>query len=82
MKHQIITLLLLVVTIIACSTTTTKKENKVVVKKKQSYFEYIDSLNKELDSLTALGEYILVRGSDRNYDTIIDHVRYIYTTDE
>ena len=59
-----------------------KKDNKVEVKKGQSYFEYIDSINKELDSLTALGEYILVRGSDRNYDTIIDHVRYIYTTEE
>lgn len=59
-----------------------KKDNKVVVKKMQSYFEYIDSINKILDSLTAEGCYILVRGSDRDYDTIIDHVRYIYTTDE
>lgn len=37
---------------------------------------------KRLDSLTAQGEYILQRGADRNYDTIIDHVHYIYTTEE
>lgn len=42
----------------------------------------MDELNEELDSLTAQGEYILVRGSDRNYDTIINHVHYIYTTEE
>lgn len=37
---------------------------------------------KCLDSLTAQGEYILQRGADRNYDTIIDHVHYIYTTEK
>ena len=37
---------------------------------------------KRLDSLTAQGEYILQRGADRNYDTIIDHVHYIFTTEE
>lgn len=37
---------------------------------------------KRLDSLTAQGEYILQRGAERNYDTIIDHVHYIYTTEE
>lgn len=41
-----------------------------------------EDLEKRLDSMTAQGEYILVRGSKRNYDTIIDHVRYIYTTEE
>ena len=41
----------------------------------------VDELNKHLDSLTALGEYCLVRGSEREYDTIIDHVRYIFVKD-
>lgn len=47
-----------------------------------TYDEYMRRLRKELDSLTKEGEYVLVRGSDRNYDTIIDHVRYRHITDE
>lgn len=42
----------------------------------------MEERDKIMDSLTALGCYILVRGSDRNYDTIIDHTHYIYTTEE
>lgn len=39
-------------------------------------------LDSMLDSLTAEGEYCLVRGSDREYDTIIDHIRYRYVKEE
>lgn len=41
-----------------------------------------EELERELDSMTAAGAGIIVRGSDRRYDTIIDHVRYIYITEE
>lgn len=44
--------------------------------------EYMRRLNAYLDSMTREGEYVLVRGSDRNYDTIIEHVRYRHITDE
>lgn len=37
---------------------------------------------ERVDLMTAEGEYILVRGADRNYDTIIDHFRYRFTTEE
>lgn len=47
-----------------------------------TYDEYMRRLTRELDSLTKEGEYVLVRGSDRNYDTIIDHVRYKHITDK
>lgn len=47
-----------------------------------TYDEYMRRIHAYLDSMTKEGEYVLVRGSDRNYDTIIDHVRYKYITDE
>lgn len=47
-----------------------------------TYDEYISRLNKELDSMTKAGDYFIIRGSDRNFDTIIEHVRYRYITDE
>ena len=81
MKQIILLILLSFVLLVGCGESK-KDNNKVVQHKKQSYKEYVDSINRELDSLTAEGCYILVRGSDRNYDTIIDHVHYIYTTDE
>lgn len=45
-----------------------------------TYQEYMQQIDKSLDSMTKNGEYILVRGSNRNYDTIIDHIRYKYVT--
>lgn len=47
-----------------------------------TYDEYMRRIHAYLDSMTKEGEYVLVRGSDRNYDTIIDHVRYKHITDE
>ena len=47
-----------------------------------SLYYTLDDMNRQLDSLNAQGEYILQRGADRNYDTIIDHVHYIYTTEK
>lgn len=47
-----------------------------------SLYYTLDDINRHLDSLNAKGEYILQRGADRNYDTIIDHVHYIYTTEK
>lgn len=47
-----------------------------------TYDEYISRLNKELDSMTKAGDYFIIRGADRNYDTIIEHVRYRCITDE
>lgn len=47
-----------------------------------TYEEYMRRLEASLDSMTKAGEYVLVRGSDRNYDTIIGHVRYKHITDE
>lgn len=42
----------------------------------------MEELDRELDSLNAKGEYCLVRGADRDLDTVIDHVHYIFTTEE
>lgn len=47
-----------------------------------TYDEYMRRLNKELDSMTKAGDYFIIRGSDRNFDTIIEHVRYRYITDK
>lgn len=47
-----------------------------------TYDEYMRRLNKELDSMTKAGDYFIIRGADRNYDTIIEHVRYRCITDE
>lgn len=47
-----------------------------------TYDEYIRRLNRELDSMTKAGDYFIIRGSDRNFDTIIEHVRYRYITDK
>lgn len=38
--------------------------------------------NKYIDSLTAAGATILVRGADSTYDTIIDHFRYTFIKDK
>ncbi len=51
------------------------KKSKGVTKKRRGYS--VDELNAELDSLTAQGEYMLVRGSDREYETIVGHIKYI-----
>ena len=56
------------------------KKSKGVTKKRRGYS--VDELNAHLDSLTAQGEYMLVRGSDREYETIVGHIRYIYVKDE
>ena len=45
-------------------------------------YRTLEDINRELDSLTAEGEYCLVRGAERNLDTIIDHIHYIFTTEE
>lgn len=42
----------------------------------------MEEKDRELDSMNAHGEYMLVRGAKRNYDTIIDHVHYKYITDK
>lgn len=47
-----------------------------------SLYYTLDDMNRQLDSLNAKGYGILQRGADRNYDTIIDHVHYIYTTEK
>jgi hypothetical protein len=40
-------------------------------------------INHELDSMTAAGHYILSRGSDREYDTIImNNIRVRFIKDE
>lgn len=64
---------------IGCSKKQDQIENNEPVK---ISFQSLTDLDKELDSLNALGEYCLVRGSDREYDTIIDHIRYKYVKDE
>lgn len=47
-----------------------------------SLYYTLDDMNRQLDSLNAKGCGIIQRGADRNYDTIIDHVHYIYITEE
>lgn len=42
----------------------------------------IEEIDRDLDSLTAKGVCIIIRGADKYCDTIIDHVRYIYTTEK
>ena len=42
----------------------------------------LDDINRELDSMTAAGQALIIRGSDREYDTIIDHVRYRFIKEE
>lgn len=38
--------------------------------------------NDYIDSLTEAGYYVLIRGADRNYDTIVDNIRYKYIIDK
>lgn len=37
---------------------------------------------ERLDSMNALGHSYLVRGSERNLDTIVNHLQITYTTDK
>lgn len=39
-----------------------------------------DEKNHWFDSMNAEGMGIIIRGADRNYDTIIDHIQYFCTT--
>lgn len=57
-----------------CHVTENKPHNKE--------YRTSDEINQELDSLNALGEGLVVRGSDSAYDTTIDHVHYIYVKEE
>lgn len=68
--------IILILLVVGCN-----KPTKTVVFK-NTIIDEDSLLVRELDSLTELGEYILVRGSDRNFDTIIDHVRYRHITEE
>lgn len=42
----------------------------------------LNELNAYFDSLNAEGFACIVKGSDREYDTIIDHIKYRYIKDE
>lgn len=52
--------------------------NPYVTSNKNYKCRSMDEINRKLDSLTALGCALIIRGSDREYDTIIDHVCYRY----
>jgi hypothetical protein len=45
-----------------------------------------DSLSLEeiakWDSLNSKGEYLLVRGAERNLDTVVNHLHLIFTTEK
>lgn len=42
-----------------------------------------EEINRFRDSMNAIGAgYVLERGADRNYDTIINHIHFIYTTEK
>lgn len=48
-----------------------------------SLYHTPEETKRFLDSMNATGGgYVLERGADRNYDTIIDHIHYIYTTEK
>ena len=48
-----------------------------------SLYHTPEQTNRFLDSMNATGGgYVLERGADRNYDTIIVHIHYIYTTEK
>ena len=59
-----------------------EKPTKYTVKSSTDDDMFLNDLNASLDSMTAEVEYILVRGEDCEKDTIIDHVRYIFTKEE
>lgn len=46
------------------------------------FYGSLNEIDRELDSMNALGMGLIVRGSDREYDTIIDHIRYIYVKEK
>lgn len=48
-----------------------------------SLYHTPEEINRFRDSMNAIGAgYVLERGADRNYDTVINHIHFIYTTDK
>lgn len=48
-----------------------------------SLYHTPEEINRFRDSMNAIGAgYVLERGADRNYDTIINHIHFIYTTEK
>ena len=70
---RIIVLSLLAFVFVGCSL-----ENNNRPTNKEDQTEQLLELDVWLDSMNIEGEYCLVRGSDREYDTIIDHIKYKY----
>ena len=70
----------LLVLFVSCTSVPREKDGSSPADRKDLSITKED-LDRELDSLTAEGEYCLIRGSDREYDTIIDHIRYKYVKD-
>lgn len=93
--RNLVYILIIVFTILACHSKNSNSRDAVYKIPLDSagiaFKAHHDSVEKALDTLdfwgrvdllTAEGNYILVRGADRDYDTIIDHFRYRFTTEE
>ena len=80
---NLVFVLMVIISLGSCGKkTTVNKQFYRDTVKEHTMYRSMEEINKELDSLNAHGEYLLIRGAERDYDTIIDHIHYIYTTEE
>ena len=79
--------ILLIVILAGCSASTREKMTEQDSVIERMYRDAAsDSLSYEeeakWDSLNNKGEYLLVRGAERNLDTIVNHMHFIFTTEK
>lgn len=93
---KLVYILIIMFTMLACNSKNSNNGaavNKVPLDSAgKAFILHQDSLKAVLDTVSdpdtwfdvmnGEGYYILVRGAERNYDTIIDHIHYVYTTEE
>lgn len=83
MRKLVLAVVLLLLATIGCQRKTNTKPAQYTYSSEPSYlFPDKDEIDRRLDSLTAAGEYMLIRGSDREYETIVGNIRYKYVKSE
>ena len=72
--------LIIILMMFLCTTVCCKRGEQDSKKKYPKYGLSVDEVDSILDEWIERGECIIVRGSDREYDTIIDHVMFRFVT--